>query len=90
MEVLGKYTEELMLQDMWRLKNPEKFQFKWKRSAPTIAFARLDYFLISSGLIGNVEDIQIMPCFRSDHSPVILDLKLGEIERGPGNWKINN
>ena len=75
-EYIKAYMEENSLVDIWRLKNPDKFKFMWKREAPTKALCRLNYFLISNGLIGCVEDVEILAGFRSDHSLVFLDIIL--------------
>ena len=37
-----------------------------------------------------VTDTQLIPGFRTDHSGILLKLKLQEGVRGPGYWKFNN
>ena len=70
--------------------NPEAFKYTWHRNMPTPAFARLDYLIISSGLKNLMENIEIKPGFCSDHSLLLIDLKLTNFERGRGSWMINN
>ena len=38
----------------------------------------------------SVENIDILPSYRSDHSTVVLSLKLNEFTKGKGLWKFNN
>ena len=45
--------------DVRRIKNPEKFCFTWKRCTPR-AFARLDYFLMPVGMLGYLNEIEIL------------------------------
>ena len=51
--------------------------------------SRLDYFLISQSLIGQVEEVSILQRHKTDHSLISLDLKLEEFVRGQGFWKLN-
>jgi exodeoxyribonuclease-3 len=67
------------LVDIFRFRNPEKQQYTWwtyrygarKRNIGW----RLDYFLISAGLVEKVNSVVIRDdIFGSDHCPVILDI----------------
>ena len=86
-EKLTRKMEEYTLVDVWRIKNPEKFVFTWKRS---MAMARLDYFLMAVGIVGFCESIEILPGFKSDHSVLQLVIKLEDVVRGQGYWKFNS
>jgi exonuclease III len=59
------------LQDIWRVKNREVQQFTWKQKRPLIQ-CRLDYFLISELLQDNINNVEIIPMVRSDHSAISL------------------
>jgi hypothetical protein len=52
--------------------------------------ARLDYFLIFNSLLYSIQDCVVEPGYRSDHSMVILSLKLQGFQKGKGLWKFNN
>ena len=52
--------------------------------------ARLDFYLVSETLFQFVIDSDIVAGYRTDHSGIILKLKLQENERGRGYWKFNN
>ena len=56
----------------------------------TTIFCRLDYFLISDNLISNVISCEHWTSFRTDHSPVILNINLTNVDRGTGYVKLNN
>jgi hypothetical protein len=47
-------------------------------------------WLISSNLLNIISYCKIDIGYRSDHSPVILALKLSNFQRGKGIWKFNN
>ena len=55
----------------------------------TTAACRLDFFLISSHLYGNVLRADILLGFRTDHSLITLHFTLNDNPRGPGFWKLN-
>ena len=67
-QVLNELMNHFFLADPWGVKNPELFKFTWKRAAPSLSFAQLDFFFIPQGLMIDVAKVEIMPSFRSDHS----------------------
>ena len=75
--------------DVWRLMNEDKIQYTWRRFIPTKNKARLDYFLVSDTIFSFVTQSAVIPGYRTDHSGIILKLKLQEIERGRSYWKFN-
>ena len=54
----------------------QKYTYFWGRPNPTMS--RLDDFLISQSLMGQVEEVSILPGYKTDHSLISLYLKLGE------------
>ena len=82
--------DENYILDAWRLRNPEKFCFTWKRDFPTKVMSRLDYVLITSATMGWIEDIFIHLGYKSDHSVIGLILEPINVQRGKGYWKFNN
>ena len=51
--------------------------------------ARLDFFLISENFMPSVQNLKIIPSYRSDHSTVVLSFQINEFKRGSGLWKFN-
>ena len=51
---------------------------------------RLDYFLISQSLNSFVNNAEIAPSFKTDHSFVQLSSVIGNQPRGKGFWKFNS
>jgi len=88
-ECMVKHMEVLELVDIWRVKNPEKKEFTWRRRKPHIVQCRLDFFLLSQSVCNLTQYCRIGNSFLSDHSVVNLGLKLDMINRGPGFWKLN-
>ena len=55
----------------------------------SIKQARLDFFLISETLMQSVNDLEILPSYRSDHSTVVLSIEINDFVKGKGLWKFN-
>ena len=81
--------EETNLTDVWRQANPDVSKFTWRRKNPYPIHSRLDFFLVSFGLVGYVRKTDIIPGYRTDHSAITLQLNLNYQPRGPGFWKLN-
>ncbi len=80
------------LTDVWRSLNENEKRFTWRNMTKKGRVAsRLDYWLMSSHLLFAVNDVQIMPSIKTDHSMITLSIFLQKSpERGNGFWKINN
>ena len=64
--------------------------YTWSRRNPVRKQSRLDFFLVNENIFPYVHDTSIIPGFRTDHSSILLKLKLYDNERGRGYWKLNN
>ena len=88
--IINDIISFFQLNDIWRLKNPNKKRFTWRQRTPPI-HCRLDMWLISDTLFDSVEDTDIIPGLRSDHSAIILHLSsIKNKKKGKGFWKLNN
>lgn len=87
--VLDEIVEKFDLLDVWRIRHPESKRFTWRRKNPSIS-SRLDLWFVSSYLSDFVDEIDILPSIKSDHSPILLSIKTFENKKGPGHWKLNN
>jgi exonuclease III len=84
--------EELNLADFWRLNNPSTRQYTWRQggSNSTLKQSRLDYWIVSSHLMFQLENVTIGPGIRSDHSLISINFfKSHAPDRGPGYWRFN-
>lgn len=88
LEVL-KFIDEDNYIDVYRFINDDK-GFTWRRINPEKKQARLDYFLVSEEIFQYLYDCKVVHGYRTDHSGIILNLKLNQNERGRGYWKFNN
>ena len=61
------------------MENADKHRYTWRRKKPEIQ-CRLDFFLISSDLIYDINLADIVPEYKTDHSMN---------PRGRGFWKLN-
>ena len=79
---------DLDIIDIWRVQHPDLYRYSWR--GPFKKQARLDYFCVSSDFEAFVVTSDIGISYRSDHSPVSIELKFINQVRGQGTWKFNN
>ena len=76
--------------DIWRIRNPDVKRFTWRQKNPIIQ-RRLDIWLITSSIQEEVENVDIIPAIRTDHSTISMHINgIEETERGPSFWKFNS
>ena len=88
-----KIMNDLNLFDVWREENLDKKIFTWKRKIEQglIQMGRLDFFLVSEGIINYIKGESIRPGYRSDHSIIEIRLVFVENEvKSKTYWKFNN
>ena len=76
--------------DIFRERNGDDRRFTWRNTGPVIKQGRLDFFIISRGLIPFVLEENIVSGYRTDHSMVTLKIDILKQARGKGFFKINN
>ena len=88
-KLLDQMQDEHDLCDEWRLRNPETKRYTWRQKNPSIS-SRLDKWLISKTQSDSINEIDIIPSIKSDHSPIIMVIQFYKKEKGRGLWKLNN
>ena len=83
---LKNVMENFDLEDIWRRRNPDVRQFSWEGRGKK---SRIDYFLVSKSLDGQIEDINYINAPFSDHSAVHMKIRMTSIKTGRGIWKMN-
>ena len=89
-EVLTNLMEEFLIEDVWRIRNPDTRHYSWiKKSNPNspVRASRLDYILTSQGL--KIDNITYCPAPNTDHRAAFISVKTSDKERGAGYWKLN-
>ena len=77
--------------DIWRIRNPDVKHFTCWRQKNPIVQRRLDFWLITSSIQEEVENVDIIPAIRTDHSAISMHINgIEEIRRGPSFWKFNS
>ena len=75
------------LVDIWRIRNQEVQRFMWRQKNPIIQRR----WLITSSIQEDIENVDIIPAIRTDHSAVTMDInKIEQKVRGPSFWKFNS
>ena len=90
MQNLTNLINHFKLVDIWRLSNPEKKQFTWRRKNG-IEKSRIDFWLIQELTCCSIFSCDIRPALinSTDHLSVSLKIKTTN-NRGNGYWKMNN
>ncbi|KAL2081000.1 hypothetical protein ACEWY4_022853 [Coilia grayii] len=70
---LKRFVTDLNLVDIWRLQNTDVKAYTF-HSGRHGTSSRIDYIFISSSLINNTSQVNILPILISDHAPVICTL----------------
>ena len=76
-----------------RLRRKEKTWRTWNRSRKKAdKEARLHYFIVDTGLASFTQLVGVAGPFTPelDHRPIILNVDINKVERGPGYWKFKN
>ena len=68
--------------DIYRIRNPGIRWFTWRQKNPIVQ-RRLDFWLINSTIQEEVENVDIIPAIRNDHSTISLHIN-GNEETGRG------
>ena len=77
------------LVDIWRVRNPNIKRFTWRQKTPFVQ-RRLHFWLIDNALQEDIDQVDIIPSIKSDHSAIVLSISSVENKtRGPSFWKFN-
>ena len=88
-QTIQSLQHELNLIDIWREQHKQENNYTWKRLNPEPILERLDFFLISKGLLGNIINTGIHTGIKSDHDMPYLIFAPSKHKQGPGFWKFN-
>ena len=89
----AKHIEDICssldLVDIWRVRNPGTKRFSWRQKTLFIQ-RRLDYWLADNALQEEIDQVDIIPSIKSDHSAILLTIKgIDNESRGPSFSKFN-
>ena len=87
-QLTGKYD----LVDIWRIRNPKSNRFTFRQNHFSgFLQRRLDYVFVSNFLQESIQNIDILPSFCTDHSPIFFCYKRSSsFESGKNFWKFNS
>ena len=87
---VNEYIESNSLIDIWRVRNPTRKFFSWRRMKPVKLESRIDLMIIDQGIAQWVSKIEMKQSFRTDHLLVFCNIDINMIKRGAGIWKFNS
>ena len=89
-KILHELINQSGLKDIWRVQNPTRREFTWRRVEP-LQQSRIDYIFVSEILSCNYEiQSAIQAGIRSDHSIITVTAESAQRQRGPGLYRFNN
>lgn len=88
-ERLIAFMDKWHLTDIWRDHNPGKMRYTWRRPNP-LQQSRIDFLLITDSLQINRIHSSIEASYKSDHSPVCLNIHFQNRPHPRPFWKFNN
>lgn len=83
---LKHFIQELNLCDVWRSLNPTSSEFSCYSSTHR-SYSRIDYFLVSNGLLSRISDCEYEGIAISDHSPISFRLSNPKMINKPPRWR---
>ena len=69
--------------------HPEEKQFSFFKIRPKKVFSHLDFFLVSSDLIGLTKECSIIPGFKTYHASVEFSFNIRCNSEGTGYWRFD-
>lgn len=88
--IINNFLEMKDLVDVWRVQNPDKYQYSWKRDKLALTSSRIDYFFVLKGLCNRLTRTEMWPGYKSDHWRLDLGFDFQSSPRGRGFWKFNS
>ena len=77
------FVKNFDLIDIWRVRNPDKRAYTWRRGPYSNIQSRLDYYLLSDSAQNLVDSTSIIPGIGSDHDTVSIGFKWVDAPKRP-------
>ena len=84
-----EYIESNNLADIWRLRNPNRKHYSWRRKNPNKVASRLDIILVDLAIASWFKYVSMKQSHRTDHLLVEGKIDILQTQRGPGLWRFN-
>lgn len=88
-KIIKKFMSDLNLIDIWRYLNPNKRDYSCFSSTYK-TYSRIDYFLISHGLLSKIEKCWHDSILLSDHAPISLIMQLPNVMTSPPRFRFQS
>ena len=88
--MIKEVIDDLLLTEVWRVRNPDTKTFSWMRAKPQYMASRIDFAMVTQGLANIVNKCMYLLRIKSDHLAYYISMQLVPSQRGVGYWKINN
>ena len=87
--IISEWLESGDLQDAFRHQNPDLLSYTWRQDVKSSKAGRLDYILLSPGLISMMTECYHthQPWSLTDHSSVTSKFRIEKTVQGPGLFR---
>ena len=87
--VIKEFSEEFLLNEIWRTKHENDRRFSWYGCKPRLVASRIDFALTSIGLGNRCVNTGYTTGLKTDHLTFYLFRDMTNNECGRGYWKLN-
>ena len=84
-----EYLENNNLVDIWRVRNPKRKHYSWRRNKPAVIASRLDLVIVDQAIAPWFKTIGMRKGYRTDHLTVEGEIIVRGKARGKGLWRLN-
>ena len=86
---INALMEQYYMCDLWRVRNYGVRRYSWFKPNNIKQASRIDYAIISEGIVQQIYDLFYHSNIYSDHSAMSVIFQPTQSERGPSYWKLN-
>ena len=89
MKQLCNIMTNFKITDVWCDRFPETKRYSWFRNRPGLSASRIDFMLVNQGIADCVENVEYCCGCRTNHSMIVMEVKINNYKRSKGVWKFN-
>ena len=86
---VNEYIKDNNLIDLWRLRNPNRKHYSWRRSKPKQIGSRIDLLIVDIAIASWFTHICMKKSHKTDHLLLDSQIRIENNLRGPGLWRFN-
>ena len=80
LNVLQQIQQDMKLEEIWRIRNPDLKAYSWMRSNPDYIATRIDFALVTQGLMNMVNNCTYTAGIKTDHLAFWMNLEMIDMQ----------